>query len=418
MVLVFCMSCSSPHKTNGHANFNLRKVASEESRYLFESGFNCEQRSYQTSVGTDLHRLAIKMGFGSLRKAIKDGADVDAPDDSGLTPLHWASWCRRITSTLILIENGADVSAKDVNDNTPLHFVLRPDRYPIFMLVEGILNAGADIKAQNKDGNTPLHLLALNVGNRHSLVVFNKLFKNIASLDALNTQNNEGYTPLHLAVKNLSKRYSLSFVEKLIETGVFIDTVAVDGHTPLSMAISELNPSNYRDVSRLVRTLIDAGADVNFKDKDGNSLLHILINELRSLSEWGVIVSTNIIKYLVDARIVVNSVDKDGNTPLHLAVNPNIVKAELVVKELIKGRATLNARGKGGNTPLHFAAATGTSKGVFSAVKLLLKEGANHKIKNDDGLYPFQMITSESERGIRGYQRRIYNLLYFDIVET
>lgn len=420
IVSVSCISCSSSHKINQNKDANLRKVASEGSRYLSESGFNCEGRIFQTSVGTDLHRLVIKKGWGSLasvRKAIEEGADVNAPDSLRLTPLHWAVWCRKSSSVLTLVENGADVHIEDVNGNTPLHLALRPDKIPNPSLIERLLDSGADISTQNKDGNTYLHLLAVNISYADTVRVFNNLFKNVASLEVLNTQNNEGYTPLHLAIKNLSREDSRSFIDQLIKAEASVDTVAKDGHTPLSTAITSLNQDNYNDVPILVKMLVDAGADVNFEDKNGNNLLHLLIDRLRSLSEWGFITSIRIIKYLVDARIIINSTDKDGNTPLHLAVNPGITRAELVVKELIKGRPTLNARGQGGNTPLHFAAATGHSRAMFEAVKELLKEGANPKIRNDDGLYPFQMIDIEAEGGIRGYRRRIYNSLYFDVTK-
>ena len=49
------------------------------------------------------------------------GADVNAKDNGGRTPLHWAAGCNpNVEVAKCLVENGAEIRAKDDNGVTPL----------------------------------------------------------------------------------------------------------------------------------------------------------------------------------------------------------------------------------------------------------------------------------------------------------
>ena len=89
---------------------------------------------------------------------IANGADVNARDQEGKTPLHKAG-VQQVA--LLLIAKGADVTVRDNQGNTLLHKAARNDWNS---LVELLLAMNADINAKNNEGETPLHVAGYNKG--------------------------------------------------------------------------------------------------------------------------------------------------------------------------------------------------------------------------------------------------------------
>jgi ankyrin repeat protein len=87
----------------------------------------------------------------------------------------------------LLLERGADLEAADQGGRTPLHLAVHRDK-PSEDVVRFLLACGADLKAVDQDGCTPLHLAAsygCAVQELHG-----------ANLTAINKHNG---APLHMA---------------------------------------------------------------------------------------------------------------------------------------------------------------------------------------------------------------------------
>ena len=113
------------------------------------------------------HRFFANATAESVAACLEAGADVNARTDSTFdnffysgvfghyTPLHFAtiySWDGMVT---VLLAAGAEVDARDLSGETPLHWAAGRNRNPA--VIAELVEAGADLNARDGDGNTPLH---------------------------------------------------------------------------------------------------------------------------------------------------------------------------------------------------------------------------------------------------------------------
>jgi ankyrin repeat protein len=121
---------------------------------------------------TPLHKASDKGHSQVVMELVDHGADMDAKDSNGWTPLHCACWHGHLavfnelmslsdsngTTTSILgkrtSRGGANMEAKDNQGNTPLHAAARLGHLPV---VKALLRGGASILAANNEGWLPIH---------------------------------------------------------------------------------------------------------------------------------------------------------------------------------------------------------------------------------------------------------------------
>ena len=117
----------------------------------------------------DLKKEAAEMGGGLTALHLADSPQMiehlamekfnpNVKDDSGNTPLHYASG----KNTLALIEVGANVNSQDKAGQTPLHAALsRGDIETAKILIEN----GASLRIKDSLGHTPVDCLNQAIGN-------------------------------------------------------------------------------------------------------------------------------------------------------------------------------------------------------------------------------------------------------------
>jgi ankyrin repeat protein len=142
-----------------------------------------------------------------------------------------------------LLRSGANVNAADADGTTPLHWAVRNDDIDMVRL---LLRRGARVRVANRYGATPLSLAALN-GSAGMITVL------LAAGADPNSVVSKGQTVLMTAARTGNP----AAVKVLLDHGARVDAREAElGETALIWAASE----NHADV---VRLLIAHGADVN-----------------------------------------------------------------------------------------------------------------------------------------------------------
>jgi len=204
-------------------------------------------------------------GFHYARIAtllLEKGADIEARDRNGDTPLIAAAGHGEDDVVRLLLDRGAHIEATDNPGLTALiaaacncAMVDMPDTYDS---VGVLLERGANVEARDKRGRTAL--MAAAEWDRPRQVTL--LLDRGAKVDA---GDKRGNTALHIAA--LSAR-STNAVEILLKRGADIEARNEGGDTPLILAASA------GDV-KVVQLLLDRRADPQARNKQGNTALEL-----------------------------------------------------------------------------------------------------------------------------------------------
>ncbi|MBP5358641.1 MAG: ankyrin repeat domain-containing protein [Treponema sp.] len=373
---------------------------------------------------------------------IKNGADLNIPDDEGYTPFLFAVEHIRDANPKIiefLLDNGADVKVQNDDHETVLYFLCNTDK-PNLDLIRKVIKKGAplnipgysftpltaalyheqvelarllvengaDVNLKDSDNRYPLNL-ACKAGN-YNLVEFM-----ISKGAKVNGSGKEGYTPLHNAVESGSKD-SLEIVKLLVQKGANVNASTEAGWTPLILAGWEdvngfeiikflvskkaninaktkkgdnvgmtcarlLNPDIYKFLG-------DNGFDFNARDEDGLTTLHRFVDTITcsssdySLNYIGVFDKKNeicqIIDYLATKTNINSSSKYNKQTALHYACY-SVFDDTTVIEALIKNGANVNALNASGCTPIFLC------RWKPKMVRVLVDAGTNLSVKNEDG---------------------------------
>jgi ankyrin repeat protein len=102
--------------------------------------------------------VAIRSGWtDGVKELLKKGADLEANDNIGMTPLMWAASKDQFHICTMLIEMGADLEAKDMSGFTPLMHAANEGHVEICLR---LIKKGANMNARNEHKWTALMLAA------------------------------------------------------------------------------------------------------------------------------------------------------------------------------------------------------------------------------------------------------------------
>jgi ankyrin repeat protein len=90
-----------------------------------------------------------------IKFLISKGADINKGPE---TPLHQAVSWWELDMAKLLLEAGADVNARDEQGNTPLQRAVDEGWRGGLEVAELLVSKGADVSAKNRRGETPLSM--------------------------------------------------------------------------------------------------------------------------------------------------------------------------------------------------------------------------------------------------------------------
>jgi len=397
---------------------------------------------------------------------IKKGANPHLRNAAGQTALHQA---RDVQNMECLIQSGADVNAQDNDGNTPLLWIKRQRQTEYYWptILTLFMRHGADPCLRNGEGNTALHSkfpdherltcrminelvgiprLDINAQDRlgRTLLHYASGVEEIPAGVDLDVEDWEGNTALHLisdpdtilnvirAGANIQKRNhagKLPFHTLLAQPDLQLnpyhygsgamtptklrnilskfDLNAPDGEGNTALHIFAVSGRNRKCSGEIIELLIELGADVTARNRDGKTALHLaaayntdlallgrgvhdIDNKGRTAlhyvagSDCTAPLST---QTLLDAGSCPRGRDQDGRTPLHFAAQAGNANALYILTNHLhqqQPRISVDIRDYGGRTPLHDAAQSGN----YATVKCLINAGADVHKKTFRGWTP------------------------------
>jgi len=326
-----------------------------------------------TAFADPIHDAVFDGVIARVQAELDKGVDVNAEDEFGFTPLHFAAWVGHKEIAVLLIKNGADVNANSWNGLTPLHDAATNISKDI---IELLIDNGADVNAKDEEGFTPLD---------HAAIWDHK---EIADLLVIHGGKSGAADSIHVA----AAVGNIKAVKQHLAAGEDVNAKDEFGYTPLHNAAW----IGHKEIAEL---LISKGADVNVVDGDGYTAL-----------DWAIYLddpSASREDKAAKKQIAVLLRKRGGKTGERLMIEDALIDAALegnieAVKQNLAAGADVNAKDEFGGTPLHNAVWDGHKE----IAELLIAKGANVNVLDGDGYTPLDWAESQEHKELADLLRK------------
>ncbi|WMT84150.1 ankyrin repeat domain-containing protein [Wolbachia endosymbiont of Listronotus oregonensis] len=333
----------------------------------------------QAQLNEQLLAAVKDSDFNEVQGLVNRGANVNAKDKDGKTPLHYASQSyHRLGMVKYLISKGAGIDVKDNSGGTPEDeecYTNSDTMMKVFM--QAHLDKELLLTVKNeKDLKTISDLIAKDIDDRTHGGFYYTWSGNLGTVEFLvskdvsvNATDKYGCTLLHWAAL---KGHS-DIAKFLVDKRANVNAKDILGRTPMHFVVM----NNHKDIQgvygrgpmytaaenndkEIIELFLMKGAGINEADGNGETPLH--------LASWGG--HLDVLQYLINSGANVDTKDDSGKTSLDIARDKG---HNNVVEYLQQTQSSLNRQ--------LLAAVQG---GGFNEAKGLIAKGANIDTKDED----------------------------------
>ena len=308
---------------------------------------------------------------GVARLLIARGADVNAQDNEGWSPLLTLVnlWADQPKLLEFLVAKGADVNARLRDGRSGLMLAARLGKDDRLAL---LIARGASVNARDINGGDALMTAAEVEWEEQSFAMMKLLVARGADLNAADAQG-------RTAADRAARAGYLERAKFLLDGGTRVASADAFWKQARNYALLRAISGGSLETAS---GLLDQGADPNFRDDSGRTLLTIAAADEYSAART---------RLLLSHGASVNLAASSGDTALLVAADryqPDTVKA------LLDHGADPKATDRDGNTALMKAAASKHSweEDRKPLIGILLEKGADPAAKNRQGVTPLMML--------------------------
>jgi len=303
--------------------------------------------------------------------------NVNARDEEGKTPLHYAADMNDPQLAGFFISIGADANAVDKSNQSALGISVEKGYSAVAKIIAA---GGANIHLPILEDTTAA-ILAL----QGSADIFNS----ILNPSSIELTDSSGKTILHLASIE-GKVQAVQDILAIKSDPGLINQNDKESKNALDYAFLRPDSESHMETAEL---LILSGAYSEnpmfnyFGPAVRSANFNIRRNEGLAPIHYAVMYShTGLISFLLDKKIDINIKTTSGATALHEAVR---IGNSQIVNMLVRAGADVNARDANNNTPLHTGIPAETHREIAS---LLITSGADPNLRDDHGDTPLHIV--------------------------